>query len=207
MSLQPLARTALSLICGLILTACGGNSTSSENDALLGGLACPDVYDPVCALTKDDNGHHRYQTFGNGCQAQVRGAKVAFESRCGALENKTSNASQAVIVHDSIGQLPEASTGFTILDSEITDDVAKLIIEHGGGCGEHRFDLHVAPPFMESWPLQIHGRLTHETDDTCLAAITTAVNIDLLPLKNLYRMSYDDGPGEIMIPQVGLYQF
>jgi len=206
MSLQSLARMALPLAYSFMLSACGGNSSSSERDLTLGGLACPDLYDPVCALTQED-AEFQYQTFSNSCYASRDGANVVFGSRCGALENEVSGASQAIIVHESIDQLPEASSDITVLDSEITGDVATLTIEHGGGCGEHRFDLHVAPPFMESWPLQIHGRLTHETDDTCLAAITTAVNIDLLPLKNLYRTSYGDEPGEIMIPQVGLYQF
>lgn len=40
-----------------------------------------------------------------------------------------------------------------------------------------------------------------------MALMSTDVSIDLLPLKNLYHMSYDSDTGEILIPYVGLYQF
>ncbi|WP_157960343.1 hypothetical protein [Marinimicrobium alkaliphilum] len=155
----------------------------------------------------DDNGEYRYRTFGNTCEATVEDAIVSFQSVCGELEDELAEASRPIVVHDSIEQLPKSSGGVTVLDSEISQDVAELVLEHSGGCDEHRFDLHVAPPFMESWPLQINTRLTHHTEDNCEAVVTTHVSIDLLPLKNLYHLNYNSDSGEIMIPYTGLYQF
>ncbi|MDQ2076400.1 hypothetical protein [Marinimicrobium sp. ABcell2] len=207
MNLQPLASTALSLTCGLMLVACGGSSAPSDvYNASDENFACPDVYQPVCGLA-GDNGQYRYQTFSNRCFAKLGDAYVSFESACGALEDEVTEVSQPLIVQGGIEQLPESSTSITVLDSEIIQDVAQLTLEHSGGCDVHHFGLNVAPPFMESWPLQIHGRLTHETEDTCEAVVISQVSIDLLPLKNLYRMSYKSESGEIMIPYVGLYQF
>lgn len=205
---QPFINVMLAITCAVTLVACGGNNTHSENPSRNDNddSACITVYEPVCALS-EENGKYRYQTFGNRCVANLENAEVSFEAECGALEDEGSEASQPVIVHESVDQLPENSSGVTVLESEISQDVAQLTVEHSGGCGEHRFDLHVAPPFMESWPLQINARLTHETDDTCEALITTDVSIDLLPLKNLYHMNYDSESGEIQIPHVGLYQF
>lgn len=212
MNRQPLRRVVMPLIGVLALVACGGNSNSSESDrgtysSRTDNYACPTVHDPVCALAEKD-GQHRYQTFSNSCFAWLEYAKVSFNDSCGALEDKPSTATQPVIVHDTVEQLPKASTSLTVIDSEISQNVATLTLQHNGGCAEDRFDLHVAPPFIESWPLQIQARLTHEIEDTCDATLATnTVKIDLQPLKNLYRMTYDSESGEIMIPPVGLYQF
>lgn len=206
--IQPFLSVTLAITCAVALFACGGSNTHSENRSrhYNDDYACITVYEPVCGLIKE-NEQYRYQTFGNRCVANLESAEISFEADCGALEDKVSEASQPVIVHGSIDQLPENSSGVAVLDSEISQNVAQLTLQHGGGCGAHRFDLHVAPPFMESWPLQINARLTHETEDTCEALIITDVSIDLLPLKNLYHMSYDSESGEILIPHVGLYQF
>src|SRR5690606_4043898 len=107
----------------------------------------------------------------NSCEASNKNAQVSFEGQCDAIEGEITQASQPIIIHSAIDDLPEAASDLTIIDSEIDQHIATITFQHGGGCGEHAINLHVAPPFMESWPLQIHSRLTHQTDDLCKALI------------------------------------
>lgn len=210
MKMQSFLGTTLAVTCAVTLTACGGSTPHPENYTRneVDDSACRTVYEPVCALAKDGN-QYRYQTFGNRCAADLDSAEITFESECDALEDKVSEVSQPIVVHNTVTQLPSSSDA-TLLDSEISQNVAHLTLEHGGCPGaNYRFELHVAPPFMESWPLQINARLTQQkqSEADCMALMRTDLSIDLLPLKNLYYMNYNSDTGEIFIPYAGLYQF
>ncbi|HEY7884038.1 MAG TPA: hypothetical protein VIC08_03725 [Cellvibrionaceae bacterium] len=191
----------LTLALSLNLIGCGGDSDQHKPS-----WACPTVYAPVCGLVAQGNSF-QYQTFSNSCVASNKSAQISFEGQCEALEGQITQASQPIIIHKTIDDLPGAATSLEVVDSEINDHIAAVTVQYGGGCSEHAIHLHVAPPFMESWPLQIHARLTHQTDDSCEALITHTLSIDLLPLKELYHTNYQEDSGEIMIPEIGLYSF
>jgi len=200
----------LRIILGLIATAtlggCGGSDINKEDPSGPPPVVCPAEFDPVCALTPRED-DYQFRTFSNGCQATRQSARTSFKGECLELEDETTQASSQVLVREFEDGLPDNDSGVEVLDSTIEGDIATLMLRHSGGCADHRFTLNIALPFMESQPLQTNASLTHHTEDTCEALVTTTAEFDLRPLQEVFRQEFQETSGEIFVGEFGLYQF
>lgn len=186
----------------VLMSACGGSDKDDGQDTV-----CPAVYQPVCGLVGPQP-PLRYETFSNSCYATAAGAElISFEGECGELEGSLTQAASAVIIHAEQADLPDSAADVVVQNADFDEHDLNLTLRHSGGCGDHSFELHTALPFMESHPLQINASLTHETDDSCEALITSEVTVDLRPLAEIYRQQYQQSTGEIYVGDLGLYQF
>jgi hypothetical protein len=92
-------------------------------------------------------------------------------------------------------------------------DVLELDITFGGGCAEHAFALLVDPAMMESHPVQMRGSLAHDAHgDPCRALLSRTLVIDLGPVKDLWRRSYQRQSGTVILnidgwPTAIVYRF
>ena len=66
-----------------------------------------------------------------------------------------------------------------------------LDVSHGGGCGEHLYDIELGGCF-ETFPVQCSAELIHVTDDICEALLYRTVEIDLAE-KGLFSDGYFSG--------------
>lgn len=94
---------------------------------------------------------------------------------------------------------------FTIDAARIdATDTLRLEIEHGGGCATHRFRLLIGQAFMESEPVQVRARLSHDAaGDVCRALVRPIRRIDLSPLREAYQRAYGVTSGRIVIHLAG----
>lgn len=93
----------------------------------------------------------------------------------------------------------------TIEAAAISKDQLQLTVRFGGGCARHRIALLLGRAFMESFPVQIQARLSHDAGgDACDALITRQLAFDLSPLRQRYRNSYGPGAATIIINLSGL---
>ncbi len=86
-------------------------------------------------------------------------------------------------------------------DHSLEGSVLALDVEYGGGCAIHGLDLVAWGGWLESFPIQVNVRLTHESrDDPCDALIQRTLRFNLVPLREDYEGSYGTGnPGETTI--------
>lgn len=83
--------------------------------------------------------------------------------------------------------------------ASISGDVLTLHVSHGGGCAAHTFALHTAGVFLESLPVQVPARLSHDAaGDRCRALLQQVLRYDLTALRNLYQKAYG-GRGELIL--------
>jgi|GEM_PF-2459359 len=80
-----------------------------------------------------------------------------------------------------------ASDPFELLSASIADDSLQLIVEYGGGCETHEFELCWNGLIAESAPPQISFNIIHDANnDNCLALISESLEFDIsLARKNL----------------------
>jgi hypothetical protein len=83
-------------------------------------------------------------------------------------------------------------------------DTLTVDVEYGGGCATHRLRLLIGRAFMESFPVQVRARLSHDAGgDRCKALIRRSLRIDLSALRDAYRTAYRTSNGSILIRLVG----
>lgn len=186
-----------SLFCAFFLAACDGDDVSGDDGSEDDPIACPGVYDPVCGLAPQAD-EFQFKTFSNGCEAIREDVRVSFEEECLELEDQKPKAPSLVVVRNFKDGLPGSDTSVEVLDSVIEGDIATLELRHGGGCADHSFTLNIALPFLESQPLQTNASLTHHTEDTCEALVTTRVEFDLRPLRQVFRQEFQEASGEVL---------
>jgi hypothetical protein len=79
----------------------------------------------------------------------------------------------------------------TFMAVRVEGDLLIAQVQHAGGCTEHGFALVFSPVFMESYPVQAMGILSHDArGDNCRALIGRTLSFDLSPLKQTYRDAY-----------------
>ncbi len=95
---------------------------------------------------------------------------------------------------------PWPSDPWTYIAHRVVGDTLLLGIQYGGGCREHRFALLVDPVFMESQPVQVVARLSHDADgDLCRALLGRTLRFDLTGLRQQFAASYGVGSGTVVI--------
>lgn len=114
-------------------------------------------------------------------------------------------ADGAVNVVDNVLSPAWPSDPLTVESATISGDVLNVMVRFGGGCARHRIALLLGSAFMESFPVQVHARLAHDSGgDMCDALLTRALAFDLTPLKQRYRNSYGASAGTVVINLSGL---
>ena len=80
----------------------------------------------------------------------------------------------------SIKEKPWEEVPFTLISAEIKADTLVSVVQYGGGCGEHAFELVAAGPLMKSLPPKQPLRWVHRsTGDPCRALILDTVRAEL----------------------------
>jgi hypothetical protein len=93
----------------------------------------------------------------------------------------------------------------TIDSATISGNALTIVVRYGGGCRDHILALLLSRAFMESHPVQIGARLSHNAkSDACDALITKTLTFDLTRLKQRYQASYGRAPATILINLSGL---
>ena len=87
-----------------------------------------------------------------------------------------------------------------INEIRIEGDLLQLTVSYSGGCEEHVFELIGTKNFMESEPVQVNIRLSHNANnDPCDALITEELIFNLSPLKEAWQDAYQQESGTIII--------
>src|SRR5688500_20111050 len=84
----------------------------------------------------------------------------------------------------------------TIQGFVIKGDSLELAVSYGGGCRDHAFLLLSDAAWMESYPVQVSVKLSHDAKgDNCKALVSRVLRFDLTPLKAAYNASYQTSSG------------
>jgi hypothetical protein len=89
---------------------------------------------------------------------------------------------------------------FRFENVSIDGDLLTVEVTYGGGCVDHRFALVVGAEMMESDPVQMRGSLAHDANgDKCRALVGRAIVLDVSPLAQLWRDSYRQQSGSLIL--------
>jgi hypothetical protein len=109
-----------------------------------------------------------------------------------------------VVITDDPNSPRWPSDQVTINSAQVTGDSLELNVSYGGGCSEHTFILLSASAWMESYPVQVAVKLSHDAhDDACDAYFTRVLRFDLTPLSVAYATSYQTTTGIIRLNIAG----
>lgn len=110
---------------------------------------------------------------------------------------------RVVLVRDaSAPELP--ADPLTIGGVSFEGDTIEIEVSFGGGCAEHRLQLVAETTWMESYPVQVFARVTHDAhNDPCDAVLHGTLRFDLTPLRRMYQRSYQTATGKIALQIAG----
>lgn len=77
--------------------------------------------------------------------------------------------------------LSTSSFAATVKGAKIIGDQLIVNVRHGGGCGDHKYDLKLEGCF-ESMPVQCNAKLIHKSNDPCEAIISREAKFSLKKL-------------------------
>ena len=79
----------------------------------------------------------------------------------------------------------------TVTSARIEGDTVVVSVRHGGGCAQHTYQLAVSHRWMESYPVQVAARVSHDArGDPCDALLGTTLRFSLGTVANAYRRAY-----------------
>jgi hypothetical protein len=105
-----------------------------------------------------------------------------------------------ILLVNSVDSPAWAKDPLTITSVAIDGDTLSMTVSYGGGCRRHALQPIAETVWMESWPVQVAARIAHNADgDLCRALVTRFLKIDLSPLRDLYRQSYQSVHGKIRL--------
>jgi hypothetical protein len=89
----------------------------------------------------------------------------------------------------------------TIESVALAGGILEASVTYGGGCRTHEIDLVAFGGWLDSFPVQVNVRLSHEdNDDMCDALVGATLSFDLSALAAAYREAYGAGdPGETTV--------
>jgi len=102
-----------------------------------------------------------------------------------------------IIISDEFSAFEDSE--MMIQKAEIESHTLTLSIQYGGGCGEIDYDLYTSGLFMESNPVQLEVVLSFEDNDMCEALITKDISFDLKPVAALWKNSYREASGTVIL--------
>lgn len=96
--------------------------------------------------------------------------------------NLTRNATDELPRGDASKEWSEAS--FSVVSAGIVGDSIWTVVQYGGGCAEHAFELESAGPMLKSLPPKQPIRWVHRSPgDPCRAMLTDTVKASLLTFR------------------------
>lgn len=97
-----------------------------------------------------------------------------------------------------------AADPITIENAHIDGDTLIATVTHGGGCRTHDYQLIVGTAWMESFPVQAPGRMSHDAHgDPCKALLRHELRINLTPIADVYRVNYRREHGTVSLLLAG----
>lgn len=92
----------------------------------------------------------------------------------------------------------------TIESAQIKADTLIATVVHGGGCRDHDYRVVVSTIWMESFPVQVPARISHNANgDVCKALLRRELRVSLAPLAQAYRDAYHQTTGSIVLRLMG----
>ncbi len=73
---------------------------------------------------------------------------------------------------------------FTLLESKLDGDNLILLVQYGGGCEEHEWELKTNGAYAKSLPPQVTLNLEHNANgDMCRALLTDTIEFNIEPIR------------------------
>lgn len=117
-----------------------------------------------------------------GCKSKEAQVATNGEKKGTPVEQKQ-DASVPVIQTMEMAEF-DSGDNYTVLGTSVNGDVVSIVVQYGGGCETHQFDLFADPRIMKSMPPQQNIVLKHNANgDNCRALITDTVHFDLKPIR------------------------
>jgi hypothetical protein len=122
-----------------------------------------------------------------------------------------SSGGSAVLANEPDPKWP--SDPLAISNASVVGDTLVVAVENGGGCAAHTYQLVVSRAWMESLPVQVAARVSHDAHgDLCKALIRRELRFSLTPVAETYRAAYQQQHGTVAIRLAGssselLYSF
>jgi hypothetical protein len=92
----------------------------------------------------------------------------------------------------------------TIESAQVKADTLVATVVHGGGCRDHGYQVVVSTTWMESFPVQVSARVSHDANgDACKALLRRELRVSLAPLAQAYRDAYRQTNGSIVLRLAG----
>lgn len=118
------------------------------------------------------------------------------------LASLASTAEAAVLGDPDDPRWP--SDPLTVEAARIVGDSLVATVAHGGGCRDHEYRLVISTTWMESFPVQVPARISHNANgDVCKALLRREVRVSLAPLAQAYRDAYKQTNGSISLRLAG----
>jgi hypothetical protein len=140
---------------------------------------------------------------------------LAFWLAAGALaacSNSAADGSSAPLAASSaetivLGNPDDArwpADPLTIESAQIRADTLVATVVHGGGCRDHDYRVVVSTTWMESFPVQVPAKVSHNANgDVCKALLRRELRVSLAPLAQAYRDAYRQTNGSIVLRLAG----
>jgi hypothetical protein len=88
--------------------------------------------------------------------------------------------------------------------ARIQGDTLVATITHGGGCRDHDYRVVASTAWMESFPVQVLARISHDAHaDACRALLRRELRVSLAPLARAYREAYREASGSLVLRLTG----
>jgi hypothetical protein len=117
-------------------------------------------------------------------------------------EAPQSSSGRAVLANEPDSKWPRDP--LTISNASVAGDTLVVAVEHGGGCATHTYQLVVSRAWMESLPVQVAARVSHDAHgDLCKALIRRDLRFSLAPVAETYRAAYRQQHGTVSIRLAG----
>jgi hypothetical protein len=131
--------------------------------------------------------------------ASLAGCSSASDPR-GDLANAIGGDGDQTVLLDPAGDSARPRDPVTIDSARVTGDSLFAYVTHGGGCAQHSYQLVVSTIWMESFPVQVPARISHDANgDNCKALLRREVGFSLAPLADAYRRGYQQTSGSISL--------
>ena len=115
---------------------------------------------------------------------------------------RATSAESVVLANPDDPQWP--ADPLTIESAQIKGDTLIASVVHGGGCRDHDYRIVVSTIWMESFPVQVPARISHNANgDLCKALLRRELRVSLAPLAQAYREAYGQTSGSIALRLAG----
>jgi hypothetical protein len=92
----------------------------------------------------------------------------------------------------------------SIESAQIKADTLVATVVHGGGCRDHEYRVVVSTTWMESFPVQVPAKISHNANgDVCKALLRRELRVSLTPLAQAYRDAYRQTHGSVALRLAG----